>query len=52
MAYLSVTRPGLVLSSLLIVLGVLLVAIRLIGELLIFTHARDLNNYIVKRVVE
>ena len=45
-------RPALVLSSLLIVLGIQVIAIGLVGELLIFTHARDLNDYTVERVVE
>jgi len=45
-------RPALVLSSLLIVLGIQVIAIGLVGELLIFTHSRDINDYTVERVVE
>jgi len=41
----------LVLSSLLIVLGIQVIAIGLVGELLIFTHARDINDYTVERVL-
>lgn len=44
-------RPALFLSSLLIVLGIQIVAIGLIGEIIIFTHARDLKEYKVDRIV-
>jgi glycosyltransferase involved in cell wall biosynthesis len=43
-------RPALVLSTLLIVLGVLLFALGLLCELVIFTHARHINDYQVKLV--
>jgi glycosyltransferase involved in cell wall biosynthesis len=45
-------RPALLLSSLLIVLGLQLFAIGLLGELMIFTHARELRDYQIDRVVE
>ena len=45
-------RPALLLSSLLIVLGLQLFAIGLLGELIIFTHARELKDYQIDRVVE
>ncbi len=45
-------RPALLLSSLLIVLGLQLFAIGLLGELMIFTHARDLRDYQIDRIVE
>ncbi|MGH8217869.1 MAG: glycosyltransferase [Steroidobacteraceae bacterium] len=45
-------RPALLLSSLLVVLGLQLFAIGLLGELIIFTHARDLKDYQIDKVVE
>ncbi|MEE9422709.1 MAG: glycosyltransferase [Gammaproteobacteria bacterium] len=44
-------RPALVLSSLLIVLGIQVIAIGLIGEIIIFTHARDLKEYRIDRII-
>lgn len=44
-------RPALYLSSLLIVLGIQLLAIGLIGELVIFTHARDMKEYNIAEIV-
>jgi glycosyltransferase involved in cell wall biosynthesis len=44
-------RPALLLSSLLVVLGLQLFALGLLGELIIFTHARDIKEYSVERVV-
>jgi hypothetical protein len=35
-----------------LVLGVQIFALGLIGELIIFTHARDLKEYAVRRVIE
>ncbi len=45
-------RPALLLSSLLVVLGLQLFALGLLGELMIFTHARGLKDYQVDRVIE
>lgn len=45
-------RPALLLSSLLVVLGVQVFGLGLIGELIIFTHARDLKEYTVEEVVD
>jgi glycosyltransferase involved in cell wall biosynthesis len=45
-------RPALLLSSLLVVLGLQLFALGLLGELMIFTHARHLKDYQVDRVIE
>ncbi len=45
-------RPALLLSSLLIVLGLQLTAIGLLGELIIFTHARELRDFQIDKVVE
>jgi glycosyltransferase involved in cell wall biosynthesis len=44
-------RPLLLLSSLLVVLGLQLFAIGLLGELIIFTHARDIKDYQIDEVV-
>jgi glycosyltransferase involved in cell wall biosynthesis len=44
-------RPALLLSSLLVVLGTQLFALGLLGELIIFTHARDIKDYQVDEVI-
>ncbi len=44
-------RPALLLSSLLIVLGMQLFAIGLLGELIIFTHARNIKDYQVQDII-
>jgi glycosyltransferase involved in cell wall biosynthesis len=44
-------RPALLLSSLMVVLGMQIFALGLLGELIIFTHARDIKDYQVDRVV-
>jgi len=44
-------RPALLLASLLVVLGLQLFALGLLGELLIFTHARGLKDYQIERVI-
>ncbi len=44
-------RPALILSSLLIVLGIQIIAVGLIGEIVAFAHARSLKEYRVERVV-
>ena len=44
-------RPALLLSSLLVVLGMQLFALGLLGELIIFTHARDIKEYTIERIV-
>lgn len=44
-------RPALFLSSLLIVLGVQVIAIGLIGEIIIFTHAKDIKEYKIDRII-
>jgi glycosyltransferase involved in cell wall biosynthesis len=43
-------RPALLLSSLLVVLGMQLFALGLLGELIIFTHGRDLREYHVAEI--
>lgn len=45
-------RPALLLSSLLLVLGLQLFALGLLGELIIFTHARNLKDYQVAEVIQ
>jgi len=45
-------RPALILASLLAVLGLQLLAIGLLGELFIFTHARSVKDYQVDEVIQ
>ena len=44
-------RPALFLSSLLVILGVQIIAIGLIGEIIIFTHAKDLKEYKIDKII-
>ncbi|MEX0729880.1 MAG: glycosyltransferase [Aquisalimonadaceae bacterium] len=44
-------RPALLLSSLMVVLGVQIFGLGLIGELIIFTHAKDIKEYTVREIV-
>ena len=44
-------RPALLLSSLLVVLGLQLFALGLLGELIIFTHARQIRDYQIDSVI-
>jgi glycosyltransferase involved in cell wall biosynthesis len=44
-------RPALLLSSLLIVLGAQIFALGLFGELIIFTHAKDIKEYTIDRKI-
>lgn len=45
-------RPALLLSSLLVVLGLQVFALGLLGELIIFTHARGIKDYQVEKVIQ
>lgn len=45
-------RPFLILGMLLIVLGVQLFSIGLLGEIIVFTHARKSKDYTVSRILE
>jgi hypothetical protein len=45
-------RPALILSTLMIVLGIQIIAVGLIGEIITFAHARELKDYKIERVVE
>jgi glycosyltransferase involved in cell wall biosynthesis len=44
-------RPALLVSSLLTVLGLQIFALGLIGELIIFTHARELKEYAIEKII-
>jgi glycosyltransferase involved in cell wall biosynthesis len=44
-------RPALLLSSLLMILGIQVLAIGLIGEIIIFTHAKDLKEYTIAQII-
>ncbi len=44
-------RPALLLSALLVVLGAQLFALGLIGELIIYTHARHIKEYAIAEIV-
>jgi glycosyltransferase involved in cell wall biosynthesis len=46
------SRPALLLASLMVVLGLQLFAIGLLGELIIFTHAKQLKEYQVERLIQ
>lgn len=45
-------RPAMVLFILALALGVQLAAIGLVGETLIFTHAKDIKEYKIRRIYE
>jgi len=45
-------RPALLLSTLLVVLGLQLFALGLLGELIIFTHARAIKDYQIESVIQ
>ena len=45
-------RPLLLLAALLVVLGMQIFALGLLGELIIFTHARGLKDYRVEAVIQ
>ncbi len=44
-------RPALLLATLMVVLGMQIFALGLLGELIIFTHARDMKDYRVDEVI-
>jgi glycosyltransferase involved in cell wall biosynthesis len=44
-------RPALLVSSLLTVLGLQIFALGLLGELIIFTHAREIKEYTIEKIV-
>ena len=45
-------RPALLLASLLVVLGVQLVSLGVLGELIIYTHARGMKDYHIEEVIQ
>ncbi len=45
-------RPLLLLGSLLLVIGIQMVAMGLIGEMIIFTHAGDIKEYNIEEILE
>lgn len=44
-------RPALLLSTLFVVLGIQIFSLGLIGELIIFTHARSIKEYQIEKIV-
>jgi glycosyltransferase involved in cell wall biosynthesis len=44
-------RPALLLTSLMVVLGMQVFALGLLGELIIFTHAKDMKEYSIDKIV-
>ena len=44
-------RPAMLLSSLLVVLGLQLFSLGLLGELIIFTHARSMKEYKINEII-
>ena len=44
-------RPALLVSSLFVVLGLQIFALGLIGELIIFTHAKDIKEYTIEKTI-
>jgi len=45
-------RPLLLLGALLLVVGVQMISIGLIGEMIIFTHAREIKEYNIEKIVD
>lgn len=45
-------RPLLLLGALLLVIGIQMISIGLIGEMIIFTHAKDIKEYNIEKIIE
>jgi dolichol-phosphate mannosyltransferase len=45
-------RPLLLLGVLLLLIGIQMISIGLLGEMIIFTHARDVEDYDIEEIVE
>lgn len=45
-------RPALILSTLMVVLGIQIISVGLIGEIVIFTHAKDIKEYNIDEIIE
>lgn len=43
-------RPALILAALLLVLGIQVFALGLVGEIIIFTHAREIREYAIEEI--
>ncbi|MDZ7372493.1 MAG: glycosyltransferase [candidate division KSB1 bacterium] len=44
-------RPLLLLGVLLLVIGIQMISIGLLGEMIIFTHARDIREYSIEKII-
>lgn len=44
-------RPLLLLGALLLVIGIQMISIGLVGEMVIFTHARDIKDYNIEKIL-
>lgn len=44
-------RPALIVSSLMVVVGLQLIALGLLGELIIFTHASQMKDYQIEKII-
>ena len=44
-------RPLMLLGALLLVIGIQMISIGLLGEMIIFTHARDIREYSIEKVI-
>ncbi|MFQ5708764.1 MAG: glycosyltransferase [bacterium] len=45
-------RPLLLLGALLLVIGIQMISIGLIGEMIIFTHAKDIKEYTIEEILD
>lgn len=45
-------RPLLILGALLLVIGIQMISIGLLGEMIIFTHAGDIQEYNIEEIIE
>jgi len=44
-------RPLLLLGALLLVIGIQMISIGLVGEMIIFTHAKDIKEYNIEKII-
>ncbi|MDZ7346626.1 MAG: glycosyl transferase family 2, partial [candidate division KSB1 bacterium] len=44
-------RPMLLLGTVLLVIGLQMIAIGLLGEMIIFTHARQIREYNIEEII-
>ncbi len=45
-------KPMLLLGTILFIIGIQMISIGLLGEIIIFTHARDIRDYNIEEIVE